>query len=101
MLCAAMMSAALPVFCQDDSGQYAVILKDPPVAQRFVAREAMRAAEGESYRRQIVAAQESLRQEMAARNIPVVASVDTLLNAVFVAATPDRVAEMKRMAGVL
>src|SRR5438874_1270296 len=98
---AALFVAAVPAFSQIYSGQYAVILKDAPVAQRFASRESMRASEASAYRRQIVAAQESLRQEMDARKIPVVASVDTVLNAVFVAATPDRVAEMKRMSGVL
>jgi uncharacterized protein (TIGR03437 family) len=93
--------ATLPAFGQNYSGHYAVILKDSPVAQRFAAREAMRAPEAESYRRQIATAQDSLRAEMAARKIPVVASVDTLLNAVFVTAGPERVAEMKALPGVL
>ena len=32
--------AAVPAFAQLYSNQYALILKDPPVAERFVGREA-------------------------------------------------------------
>ncbi|HJZ94879.1 MAG TPA: hypothetical protein VKE70_00095, partial [Candidatus Solibacter sp.] len=98
---AALINASVPGFAQIYSGHYAVILKDAPVAQRFSSRESIRATAADTYRRQIVTAQESLRHEMDARRIPVVASVDTVLNAVFVAVTPDRVAEIKRLPGVL
>jgi minor extracellular serine protease Vpr len=70
------------------------------VARRFAARETMASAEGEAYRRQIATAQVTLRRQMIDRNIPVVSSVDTVLNAVFVATTPDRVAELRSMEGV-
>ena len=60
----------------------------------------MRSPAAESYRRQIVSGQETLRQAAAARNIPVIESVDTLTNAVFVSATPDRMDELKGLPGV-
>ena len=100
-LCLAALALAVPGFAQFYSGQYAVILKDAPVAQRFATRESMRASEAEGYRRQIAAAQESLRRELNARHFNVVTSVDTFLNAVFVASTPERIAELKQMSGVL
>jgi uncharacterized protein (TIGR03437 family) len=93
--------AAIPGSSQTYSGQYAVILKDTPVAQRFASREAMSRPDADAYRRQIVSLQEAVHREMDARKIPVVATVDTVLNAMFVAATPDRVAEMKQIPGVL
>jgi uncharacterized protein (TIGR03437 family) len=98
---AALVAAAVPGFSQIYSGQYAVILRDTPVAQRFGSREAMSAPAADAYRRQIVSAQDAVRHEMDARKIPVVATVDTVLNAMFVAATADRVAEMKQIPGVL
>src|SRR5215471_6439897 len=100
-LCVAALSMAFPALSQVYSGQYAVIMKDVPVTQRFAARESMRTSEADAYRRQIVTAQESLRAQMTARNIPVVTNVDTVLNAVFLETTPDRVAEMKAFPGVL
>jgi uncharacterized protein (TIGR03437 family) len=96
-----MAAAAFPALSQTWSGQYAVILKDAPVAQHFIAKEAMSTPAADTYRRQIAAAQDALRAEMTARNIQVVTSVDTVLNAVFVAATPDRVPELKALPGVL
>jgi uncharacterized protein (TIGR03437 family) len=100
-LFAALFAAAVPGFSQIYSGQYAVILKDTAVAQRFASREAMSRPDADTYRRQIVSAQDAVRREMDARKIPVVATVDTVLNAMFVAATSDRVAEMKQIPGVL
>jgi uncharacterized protein (TIGR03437 family) len=98
---AALLAATIPGFSQVYSGQYAVILNDTPVAQRFVSREAMSRPEADAYRRQIVSAQDAVRRQMDARRIPVVATVDTVLNAMFVATTADRVAEIKQMPGVL
>jgi uncharacterized protein (TIGR03437 family) len=97
----ALVALALPGFSQNYSGQYAVFLQDPPVAQRYATREAMRSPEADAYRSQIATAQEALRRQMAARNFEIVTSVDTGMNAVFVAATPDRVAELKAMSGVV
>ena len=79
-----------------ESRRYAVILSDPPAAQRStVAKSASRAAV-EDYRRQIVSAQTSLRRDIESRRVPVTGSVQTLLNAVFVRATPEQAAERLR-----
>src|SRR5215510_4295261 len=64
----AALAAALPALAQTYSGQYAVILRDAPVAQRFVGRESLRTTAAEGHRRQIGVAQEALRRQMAARN---------------------------------
>jgi uncharacterized protein (TIGR03437 family) len=98
---AALLAFAPRGFGQTYSGQYAVFLQDPPVAQRFATRDTMGTAQADAYRRQIAAAQDALRRQMTSRNFPIVASVDTGMNAIFVAATPDRVAELKSMTGVL
>src|SRR5260370_40793612 len=61
----------------------------------------MRSVEAESYRKQIVATQETLRAEAEARGFLVTGSVDTVLNAVFVAAAGNRMTEMQALPGGL
>jgi subtilisin family serine protease len=97
----ALLAAAIPGFGQIYPGQYAVILKDAPVVARFASREAMRGPDAGTYRRQVVAVQDAVHQQMDRRNIQVIASVDTVLNAVFVATTPDRLDEIRQIPGVL
>ena len=92
---------ALPGFSQSESGQYALILRDPPVSSRFTSRQAMRSVEAESYRKQIVSAQETLRAAAQAKSFLVTGSADTVLNAVFVAAAGNHMAEMRALPGVL
>jgi minor extracellular serine protease Vpr len=53
-----------------------------------------------NYRQQIAAAQGSVRTALAGKNIQITGAVDTLLNAIFVMAPADRVAELAAMPGV-
>ncbi|HLK68170.1 MAG TPA: S8 family serine peptidase [Bryobacteraceae bacterium] len=85
---------------QRTSRHYAVILEDPAVAERFPTRDAASSVEAQNYRGQIRQRQSSLKQELAVRRFNVVGSVDTLSNAIFVATTPDRAAELTAMPGV-
>ncbi len=91
----------LPLFAQKLSNHYAVVLSDPPVADRFLTREATRSVEARDYQRQIAAKQQSLKAALATRRINVVGSVSTLSNAVFVVTTPDRVKEIEALPGVV
>jgi minor extracellular serine protease Vpr len=61
----------------------------------------MQSAAGATWRARIEAAQGAVRNELAARNIRITGSVSTLLNAVFVVASPARVAEIKAIPGVV
>lgn len=88
-------------FAQFAPNRYTLILADPPVATRFASQESLRSAEALNYRERIQAQQRALRAELASRNIQVTTSVSDLLNAIFVVASPDRVAEMKSLPGVL
>src|ERR1035441_10005479 len=81
--------------------RYIVFLQDPPVSARYTARETMATAGAVAYQRQIVSRQQSLVTELAGRNIKVTGAVNTLLNAVFVATTPDRLAEIRALSGVI
>ncbi|HEY1342764.1 MAG TPA: S8 family serine peptidase, partial [Bryobacteraceae bacterium] len=71
------------------------------MGQRFASREAMRTSQADSYRRQILSAQDAVRREAAARRLEVAGSVDTLLNAVFIIATPDQLNDARSIAGVM
>jgi subtilisin family serine protease len=75
---------------------YTLILEDPPVAARFSA--AGRGAE--DYRARILDAQRMVRQRLESKGVRVLGSVDTLLNAVFVAAPPARRGELAELPGV-
>ncbi len=97
---AAVMAASLPAFGQQYSDQYALILDDTPVIARFPGRDAHRSAAAESYRRQIVTAQQAVRSAALARKVTVTGAADTVLNAVFVHATPDQVDTLKSIPGV-
>ena len=77
--------------------RYALILSDPPVAQ---ARKNATQAVAENRRQKIEAAQAALRSELARQNFTVTGSVETVLNAIFVVATPDQVAQLEKMPGV-
>lgn len=81
-------------------GRYALFLEDPPVSARFRTREEMRTTAAAAYKQQIESTQEALKRDLVARNIQVAGSVSTLLNAIFVAAGPERLAELQRIPGV-
>ena len=85
---------------QPPTNRYALILEDPAASERFTGRAALQSAEALDYRRQIEARQQAVRQDLATRNIRVTGSVFTVLNAVFVAASTDREAELRSLSGV-
>ncbi len=81
--------------------RYMVFLADPPVSARYTQRERMQTAEALAYQSQVVSRQQSLVTELASRNIKVTGAVNTLLNAVFVAVGPERLAEIRALPGVI
>ena len=60
----------------------------------------MAAAEAGAYRQTLESRQQAVRLELQSRKITVTGSVATLLNAIFVIASPDRVDELKALPGV-
>src|SRR5882672_4386342 len=80
--------------------RYALILNDPPVSEFSHSHQDAPQAVAESHRQRVLAAQNSLRSELTRRNFNVTGSVETVLNAVFVQATPDRLAELNALPGV-
>src|SRR6202049_1595083 len=79
---------------------YTLILDDSPVAERFASRAEAQSDAARNYRQQVETKQQALRSELAARNIQVLGSVSTLLNAIFVVAPAERLDELKRLPGV-
>jgi uncharacterized protein (TIGR03437 family) len=64
-------------------------------------REGIQEATAETQRERIRSAQTTLIQDLRSRGFNVTGSAQTLLNAVFVRSTPDRVAELQSLTGVV
>ncbi len=79
---------------------YALILSDPPVAERFPGLRSIQTVAAASHRSRIRTAQVSIVRELAQRNFRVTGSVQTVLNAVFVIAPPSKVNELLALPGV-
>ena len=95
------MLVALPVVrAAQIYERYALILNDPPAGEFSQSHQNAPQAVTESHSQRILAAQNSLRSELARRNFNVTGSVQTVLNAVFVRATPDRIDELRALPGV-
>jgi subtilisin family serine protease len=85
---------------QAATNRYALIMEDPSASARYVSRTNLLSVSAESYHRQIEAKQQTLRRELASRNILVTGAAQTLVNAVFVSASGDREAELNALPGV-
>src|SRR5579862_5343425 len=79
---------------------YAIILKDEPVASRMHTRAEWRSTAGQRARLWIATAQSRLVRELARRKIAVTGSAQMLVNAVFVRMPPDQAREVRALAGV-
>ena len=99
--CSWLVLLALPAAAQFAPNRYALFLQDAPAATRFTGRDTLAGAAARGYRAQLERTQSAVLSALQARKIPVTGAVSTLLNAVFVVATPDRVAEMAAIPGVV
>jgi subtilisin family serine protease len=81
--------------------RYILFLGDEPLATHFASRDQLQTAAALSYRQQIESRQQSVIQNLTGRKIQVVGSVSTVMNAIFVVATPDRLAEMRGLPDVI
>jgi minor extracellular serine protease Vpr len=80
--------------------RYTVVLADAPVSSQFATREDMQTSAADVIRQQIKAKQASLTTQIESRGMHVTGSVTDLLNALFVTATADHLAELKSLPGV-
>ncbi len=84
------------------ANHYAVFLSGASVASQFATRTEMEVGGCRhlSAVLQLATAQRAMRTRLAAAHINVTASVSTLMNAIFVVASDDRIAEIRAMPGV-
>jgi uncharacterized protein (TIGR03437 family) len=82
-------------------GRYMLFLSGQPVASRFATRAELQTQAAVSYRQQVETQQDAVKRELAGRNFEIVGSSSIVMNAIFVVASPDRVAELQNISGVL
>lgn len=70
------------------------------MAERYASAERARSVEAVNYRQQLEAKHQALKNDLASRHIQVTAEVKTVLNAIFVVAPQERMAELKALPGV-
>ncbi len=99
-LIALAFAAPAAIFAQSAPKRYALILDDPSVSERLATGETTESVASRDYRRQMEARQLIVRNELAARKFQVTGSVSTLLNAIFIAAPKERLAELQGLPGV-
>ena len=96
-----LLLAFAPIFAAAiNSGRYAVILLDEPVAEHFPSRRDAGTEAVRQYRQQIATAQAALKRELQTRNITVTGATQELLNAVYIQATPEQAGQVRSLTGV-
>ena len=81
-------------------GEYALVLEDQPVARTVPNRAALHSQAAQAHLRKIRAAQSGVLAELSRRNVRVISTSATLVNAVFVRATPGAAATLASLPGV-
>ncbi len=79
---------------------YALVLEDPPVAQKIQSRAALKSSEALAHLVKVRGAQRSVIAELGRRNVRVSSSAQVLVNAVFVRVAPQDAASLKTIPGV-
>ena len=80
--------------------EYALVLEDPPVAQKAQPRVALQSAEARAHLQKVRGAQGLVLAELAARKVRVSATSQILVNAIFVRVAPQDAAALKNIPGV-
>src|ERR1039457_155534 len=80
--------------------EYALVLEDPPVAQKVQSRVALQSAEAQAHLQKVRGAQRLVLAELAKRKVRVAATSQILVNAIFVRIAPEQAAALKNIPGV-
>jgi uncharacterized protein (TIGR03437 family) len=80
--------------------EYALVLEDPPVAQKVQPRVALQSTEAQAHLQKIRGAQSRVLAELAARKVRVSATSQILVNAIFVRVAPQDAAALENIPGV-
>jgi uncharacterized protein (TIGR03437 family) len=81
-------------------GDYALVLEDPPVAQKAQSRLALQSAEARLQVQKIATVQKIVLAELARRKVGVVGTSQILVNAIFVSTTRDMALQLRTIPGV-
>ncbi len=79
---------------------YAVVLEEPPVAKRISGRNELRSQRALDQFARVEAAQASFKQHVSGRNVRMLGSMKTLMNAVLVAMPESEAAVLRSLRGV-
>jgi len=79
---------------------YALVLEDPPVAQKTQGRLALQSAQAQSQMQKIGTVQKIVLAELARRKVRVVSTSQILVNAILVSATRETALQLKSIPGV-
>ncbi|MEO8371793.1 MAG: S8 family serine peptidase [Candidatus Solibacter sp.] len=80
--------------------EYALVLEDPPVAQKISSRAALQSAGAQSHLAKVRNAQRGVLTELAARKVRVAATSQTLVNAIFVRVSHQDAPALRTIPGV-
>src|ERR1019366_4652740 len=80
--------------------EYALVLEDPPVAQKAQSRVALQSPAALAHLQKIRGAQGRVLAELARRNVRVASTAQILVNAIFVRIAPPDTAALKNIPGV-
>ena len=80
--------------------EYALVLEDPPVAQKIQSRVALQSAAAQAHLQKVRGAQSRVLGELATRKVRVTSTSQTLVNAIFVRVAPEQAAALKSIPGV-
>jgi len=80
--------------------EYALVLEDPPVAQKAQSRVALQSSEAQAHLQKIRGAQSRVLAELATRKVRVSSTSQILVNAVFVHVAPQDAGVLKNIPGV-
>jgi uncharacterized protein (TIGR03437 family) len=80
--------------------EYALVLEDPPVAQKVQSRVALQSSEAQAHLQKVRGAQRRVLAELATRKVRVSSTSQVLVNAIFVRVAPGEAAALKNIPGV-
>src|ERR1035437_7205925 len=80
--------------------EYALILEDPPVAQKAQSRMALQGSVAQAHLQKVRGAQSRVLAELAARKVRVSSTSQILVNAIFVRIAPEQASALKNIPGV-
>ena len=80
--------------------EYALVLEDPPVAQKAQSRVALQSSAAQAHLQKIRGAQSRVLSELARRKVRVNSTSQILVNAIFVRVAPDGAPALKNIPGV-